>query len=1502
VGGGGNGGSSFYSSIIPGVDSTTGLPVYRLGGSGTNSGLYIGNAVLTNYNNKTSSVVIGADLINGNGQIKYGKAMTYTGSTTVNSASQLVIPYVYAAASNNIPTATNLILAGGQLDLQENGTSANTQTLAGVTINPGGSSNINMSGGGTTANLLNLNGVTRNPGGAVDFTEVGTQSATNGITTTTANSTGGIIGGWATVNQNTWAVSAGTGSGSGLITGLGSFTAANASTGTPTGTTSNIDFQASTTWGTATINSLRFGTAVAGTLTLSGTLTDVSGGIIEASGVGNNATVITGGTLMGGAGTDLIVNQYNTANTLAINSVITDNGSATGLTKSGSGTLILGGSNTFTGQTYDNGGTLTLSNSLALQNSTLNFNILAGGISFGGLTSATLGGLNGNQYVTLSGTAGSVALSVGNNNANTNYSGVMMGAGSLTKIGTATLTMSGVNTYTGGTNVNAGTLRVTGSLPAAGTVNVNGGGTLGGTGFVFGPVIVAGGSSATAQGTVSLVDGAIDAFNLSGGLTVGGTAAGSPSTLAFDINASSSDTLAANNFNVNAGGARIVINSLVLGSALSSGTTYTLMTFNSSSGAGFATGSGTTVGAISLASSMLTFGVSGVLDVNSNSIQVVTSVSQAPSTAYWSGVNGNTWNATDSTGNYGNFTTDPAGTNFIQSYPSSNTNVIFSANGNGAPANLNNTLGANFDINSLTFLSNNPATTIGGSQTLTLESGGITVQSGAGAVTLGMASLVLDQSQTWTNSSATPLMVTSNVSGTGTLTTNGNIDMTGTNNFSGGAIVSSGTLQLGTGSLNTTGNLTVDGTLDMNGSNVTVATLSGSGTITSIAAGNATLTSNANSDSTFSGNITDGGTGETLTLVKNGTNTLTLSGTNSYSGGTVLNAGSIMVGNATALGKNAPLTINAGTLDLQAAGSSSGGNQNISVGSLSGIGGTITDNNSNSGVTTLIVNQTANAAYNGLITDGGSRQLAVTKTGASKLILTSTSNSYSGGTMISAGQLLSAAPGTVGSGTVTLSGGSLALGTLTSFGGNGVGWTVNQTGSYNNVPTPITNDVLTLTDNESNQGRFAFFQSPQTISDTAGFTASFTYTPSGDKIADGVSFVIENDPRGSNAIGGTGGALGYSGITNSGAVEFNIYSGATIGTAFGTASNPLPGNTSVSPVALGSGDPIDVTLMYSKDALTEKLTDPTAGTTSTTTFNNVDFNSLLGGNTGYVGFTGSTGGSKSTQTISNFSFESLATSTWNNAILAANGTSSNLQVGVGNAVINGLTLQTGSSLSLSKGIASSAPQVLTTSGLTIAGNTGHWTATLDVGSTDLDVQNGSLGTITNMVQQGYSNGTWQGSGGITSSAAAADSTHLTALGVIQNTVDGSTPLYGSGTALGLFDGTSPAATNVLIKETYYGDTDLNGVVDGTDYSRIDNGALNHLTGWFNGDFNYDGVIDGSDYTLIDNAYNQQGASLAAAVATAQVATSNEGSSVPEPASIALLGISAIGLLGRRRSR
>jgi hypothetical protein len=173
-----------------------------------------------------------------------------------------------------------------------------------------------------------------------------------------------------------------------------------------------------------------------------------------------------------------------------------------------------------------------------------------------------------------------------------------------------------------------------------------------------------------------------------------------------------------------------------------------------------------------------------------------------------------------------------------------------------------------------------------------------------------------------------------------------------------------------------------------------------------------------------------------------------------------------------------------------------------------------------------------------------------------------------------------------------------------------------------------------------------------------------------------------------------------------------------------------------------------------------------------------------------------------------------------------------------------------------------------TAGLTIAGSTNAWTGTLDLGDNDLKIQNGNLATLTNQVRQGYNNN-WLDDGGITSSAAAADSTHLTALGVIQNSTTGSS----SGPVLySTFDTSTSLNTDVLVKYTYYGDATLNGKVDGTDYARIDNGYLGKLTGWYNGDFNYDGIINGSDYTLIDNAFNTQGASLAAEIAPTPTAT------------------------------
>ncbi len=169
---------------------------------------------------------------------------------------------------------------------------------------------------------------------------------------------------------------------------------------------------------------------------------------------------------------------------------------------------------------------------------------------------------------------------------------------------------------------------------------------------------------------------------------------------------------------------------------------------------------------------------------------------------------------------------------------------------------------------------------------------------------------------------------------------------------------------------------------------------------------------------------------------------------------------------------------------------------------------------------------------------------------------------------------------------------------------------------------------------------------------------------------------------------------------------------------------------------------------------------------------------------------------------------------------------------------------------------------LTISGGSLALNTGSGcsiassltidtSTTLDLKNNDLIVHSGSLTTLTAEIALGYNGGTWTGSG-LTSSAAAA--TQNTAIGIELNS-------NGSSALMTAFEGQTVTSTDILIKYTYFGDANLDGVVNGSDYTLIDNGFNNKLTGWRNGDFNYDGVVNGDDYTLIDNAFNTQGAKI-----------------------------------------
>ena len=169
---------------------------------------------------------------------------------------------------------------------------------------------------------------------------------------------------------------------------------------------------------------------------------------------------------------------------------------------------------------------------------------------------------------------------------------------------------------------------------------------------------------------------------------------------------------------------------------------------------------------------------------------------------------------------------------------------------------------------------------------------------------------------------------------------------------------------------------------------------------------------------------------------------------------------------------------------------------------------------------------------------------------------------------------------------------------------------------------------------------------------------------------------------------------------------------------------------------------------------------------------------------------------------------------------------------------------------------------------------------LDLSNNDMVVSLGHLEQITAMVQSGRAGGQWDGYG-IISSAAGRD----TSIGVILNNDGNGNKLYTT------FSGVAVGLDEVLLKFTYHGDADLNGLVDGADYFLADQGYLSNgaLGGWRFGDFNYDGEMNIADYLMMDRASARQGAVLSAGVVAA----------VPEPLAASWL---VPGLLCLRRRR
>jgi fibronectin-binding autotransporter adhesin len=362
-------------------------------------------------------------------------------------------------ANNNVSLTTG----GGTFTEFGNYAGMTNQPFKGGLVLAAGASTIsaiNNSGAGVVVGFTAAG--SRAVGSTADFVlPNGPQSLFNGFTTVNLN-TNGILGGYLTVGGTDWATNATNLSGGNIIglsaSSINSYSTDTFGTGLNTDVTTSDAFPASTS-----TNSIRFNAANSNTVTLGGTGTITSGGILVTPNVGANAGTITGGTVEGSASGDLIVIQNNTSAGLTIASTIANNGGATGLTKSGSGLLTLTGTNTFTGGLFLNGGVLNTTSSGIAGIGSVVFN---GGTlqSASAITTAKAVaiGVNGGTVDT---TGGNVTVSGNMTNSAINaQGGDFIGAGA----------------FGGFVNTNVGLVTVTGgnTLSLSGTANAFGGGLL----------------------------------------------------------------------------------------------------------------------------------------------------------------------------------------------------------------------------------------------------------------------------------------------------------------------------------------------------------------------------------------------------------------------------------------------------------------------------------------------------------------------------------------------------------------------------------------------------------------------------------------------------------------------------------------------------------------------------------------------------------------------------------------------------------------------------------------------------------------------------------------------------------------------------------------------------------------------------------------------------------------------------------------------------------------
>ncbi|EAU2306836.1 autotransporter outer membrane beta-barrel domain-containing protein [Salmonella enterica] len=725
------------------------------------------------------------------------------------------------------------------------------------------------------------------------------------------------------------------------------------------------------------------------------------------------------------------------------------------LTKTGAGTLILNAENTYTGGTTISGGTLVATNVDALgsgdvtDNATLELN--TGGDFDNAISGSGQVVKSGDETLTLSGansyTGGTTisggtlvasnveALGTGDItdnatlelNAGGTFDNVISGSGQVVKSGDDALTLSGANSYTGGTTISGGTL-VANNVEALGTGDVTNNATLElNTGGDFtnaisgsGQVVKSGDKTLTLSGANSYSG----ATTISGGTLIA-THVNALGTGAIDNRASllldASGQFTVTDLTTESGGnTEIGAGSTLQATTLTQKSDSTLTINLNSNTADPVIHAASQV---SLAGTLDITGVGDVLDsdpASTDDLDIFTLIASDKTIAgdfeklTVAGMDADLADfitvdgRIDDTGKQYELTTaltwyadrDDAVTDAHGTFNLTNADGSFAVNTvlENVDATLDPASATGWDGTSLikqgagTLILNAENTYTGG----TTISGGTLVATNVDALGSGDvtddATLELNTGGTFDNA----------ISGSGQVVKSGDgaLTLSGANSYSGGTLISDGTLVA---------------------SNVDAL---GSGDVTN----NATLEMNTGGD--FINNI--GGTGR---VEKSGDDTLTLSGSNTYTGGTLISDGTLVASNVEALGtgdvtNNATLELNTGgTFDNAISGSGQVEKSGDDVLTLSGA-------NSYSGGTLIsdgtLVASNVEALGTGDVTDDATLELntggdfinniggtgRVEKSGDDKLTL-SGSNTYTGGTLISSGTLVANDVNALGTGDVT---------------------------------------------------------------------------------------------------------------------------------------------------------------------------------------------------------------------------------------------------------------------------------------------------------------------------------------------------------------------------------------------------------------------------------------------------------------------------------------------------